>query len=246
MRAAYVASFALLSLAVSEGCRGGDAPQCQQGAERCPCYPNGTCNTGLTCLSAVCVQASGGTGGSSQGGTMGSGGADPGGSGGTVSGSGGGGASGSGGGGISGSGGGGGMVSDAAADSATCGDTQTDPKNCGQCGRVCKNTNPIFEDECPSGGCCQAGKCMPYFGACIMETDAFSTCGAYCNSIGESCVQKGCVGGNVTSVAWGLGSAAGCAAYRNIHSKDVMPCDAPVDWGIPVNVVRCCCTDTHP
>ncbi len=33
-------------------------PDCQTGDERCPCYPNDTCNDALTCLSGLCVDAS--------------------------------------------------------------------------------------------------------------------------------------------------------------------------------------------
>ena len=36
-------------------CKSGDGPA--QGTERGPCYPNGTCNAGLTCFSGVCVDA---------------------------------------------------------------------------------------------------------------------------------------------------------------------------------------------
>jgi hypothetical protein len=244
MRAAYVASFALLSLAVSEGCRGGDAPQCQQGAERCPCYPNGTCNTGLTCLSSVCVQAGGG-GGGNQAGTTGTGGSASGGAGGGHGGTDGGvmgGTGGSSGGGT----GGGAVIPDAGIDAQTCGDTQTDPKNCGQCGRVCKNANPVFEEDCPHGGCCQAGKCAPSLGSCLVQTDGFATCADYCRGIGETCVEKGCGNAAATFVAWGTISSAGCDAYRNIGYHSLKPCDMPIQWDPITAFVRCCCTDTHP
>ena len=42
-----------LALALGAGCSSGPA----QGEERGACYPNGTCNTGLSCLSNVCVVA---------------------------------------------------------------------------------------------------------------------------------------------------------------------------------------------
>jgi hypothetical protein len=44
------------------GCQSGSASACQ-GAVRCNCYPNSTCNSGLSCLSNVCVAASGSSGG---------------------------------------------------------------------------------------------------------------------------------------------------------------------------------------
>ncbi len=60
--------FALVSL-VSVGC--GDNPA-KQGGERQDCYPNGTCNAGLTCASNVCVSlGDGGAGRGGGGGTTG-------------------------------------------------------------------------------------------------------------------------------------------------------------------------------
>ncbi len=52
---------------------GGD---CNQGDEGCACYPNNTCNGSLSCLSNLCVDAGGGSGGQSgSGGNASSGGA---------------------------------------------------------------------------------------------------------------------------------------------------------------------------
>src|SRR6185369_8620319 len=71
----------LLSLLASAvaGCGGGKSG-CT-GAERCACYPNATCNTGLTCLSSVCVNSGNtGAGGAGAGGS-GAGGAGVGGAG---------------------------------------------------------------------------------------------------------------------------------------------------------------------
>lgn len=84
---------------------GGNAP-CPAGSERCACFPDGTCNPGLTCASDLCVSlpGGGGTGGSTAGqggesgidaGTSGSGGTA--GAGGEAGASGGGGGSGTGG-----------------------------------------------------------------------------------------------------------------------------------------------------
>ncbi|HZQ34918.1 MAG TPA: hypothetical protein VFD32_03220, partial [Dehalococcoidia bacterium] len=70
--------FFLLASAVA-GCGGGNSG-CA-GAERCACYPNATCNTGLTCLSSVCVNSgNNGAGGAGAGGS-GAGGAGVGGAG---------------------------------------------------------------------------------------------------------------------------------------------------------------------
>lgn len=64
----YVASLLALSIAVD--CGSGD--QHPQGSEKGPCYPNLTCNAGLTCLSDTCVNA-GGIAPSGSGGVLGSG-----------------------------------------------------------------------------------------------------------------------------------------------------------------------------
>jgi hypothetical protein len=52
----------LLALSVAVGCGGGAQTSCA-GSERCACYPNSTCNAGLTCLSNVCVDSSSGAAG---------------------------------------------------------------------------------------------------------------------------------------------------------------------------------------
>src|SRR5262245_35687859 len=53
-----------VAAAIAAGCSDGDK---QQGGERQDCYPNGTCNAGLVCLSNACVDpgpsGGGGTGG---------------------------------------------------------------------------------------------------------------------------------------------------------------------------------------
>lgn len=53
------------------GCLSSSDDGCQQGSEGCGCYGNGTCDTGLSCLSDKCVDPSGGS--SNAGGSMGSG-----------------------------------------------------------------------------------------------------------------------------------------------------------------------------
>jgi hypothetical protein len=68
---------AWFALGFAAGCGGGS--QSCSGGERCACYPNGTCNAGLTCLSNVCVDSSTGAGGNA--GTTGRGGSDGGGAG---------------------------------------------------------------------------------------------------------------------------------------------------------------------
>jgi hypothetical protein len=62
------AALALFAFAWGCGDGGGGEPP---GSERGPCYPNGTCNAGLSCLSNVCVNTGGGAGGAPACGTAG-------------------------------------------------------------------------------------------------------------------------------------------------------------------------------
>jgi hypothetical protein len=129
-------------------CSSSQSPSaCPAGAERCACYGNGTCNPSVECRSQVCV-ASAGAGGSGANANGGQSGSSTGGSattGGTSGGLGGAlamggspsGAGGHSGGAVSGAGGSSGGASGAAGGTA-CGDTATDPNNCGRCGHVCQ------------------------------------------------------------------------------------------------------------
>jgi hypothetical protein len=124
---ALLGSFGLL-LSAGGGCGGSGKSSppdaCSAGEERCACYPNGTCNAGLSCLSNLCVRETGpadgavdrasGTGGTGVGGGTGTGtggsgtgGSPNGGAGGSGTGTGGAGGGGIGGSGIAGAGAGG-------------------------------------------------------------------------------------------------------------------------------------------
>ncbi len=92
---ALLASFGLL-VGAGGGCGGSGKSSppdaCSAGNERCACYPNGTCNAGLSCLSDLCVRETGptdgavdrasGTGGTGVAGGSGTGGTGTGGAGG--------------------------------------------------------------------------------------------------------------------------------------------------------------------
>jgi hypothetical protein len=96
---ALLGSFGLL-VGAGGGCGGSGTSSppdaCSAGDERCACYPNGTCNAGLACLSNRCVRQTGptdgavdrasGTGGAGVGGGTGTGGNPNGGAGGSSSG----------------------------------------------------------------------------------------------------------------------------------------------------------------
>jgi hypothetical protein len=206
---------------------GGSSQTCAQGTERCPCYGNGSCNSGLTCASNTCVSlggAGGASGGGGQAGTIGSGatgGSSKGGTGGT-------GTAGTGGAAAGGSGG-------------SCTNTSTDPMNCGH---VCKNADPVFGGECPTSGCCVNGVCGPSPGTCITNQSGFTTCADYCASIGETCIQQGCP---LSKVTWeGYVDVRTCQTIFNPEqARNTGPCDTPIGFNGTATAVRCCCTDTH-
>jgi len=248
---AWLLTIAVATALAPAACGGSSPASCSQGTERCPCFGNSTCNSGLTCASNTCVSlggaggatgmggttGSGGTGGSSKGGaggtdSAGTGGPSTAGAGGTSA-AGTGGPAGSGGGGAGGGGGGG-----------SCTNTSTDPQSCGTCGHVCKSADPTF-GGCPMGGCCTAGKCGPYPGACITQPDGFTTCADYCASVGETCVEKGCVRGSVTFESWS--SADLCDSFFNpAPGFSTGACDSTIQWTSGTfRYIRCCCTDTH-
>jgi hypothetical protein len=254
----------LFSLPACNGDSGGTDAVCEPGTERCPCSSDGNCFAGLTCLSNVCVQGaagSGGTAGNPQGGS------GRGNTGGTNSGgSNSGGASGSGTGGqvlTGGSGGVGGNTtggtggtgavsggSGGGTGGGSCGDTQTDPMNCGQCGRVCKVTAyDLTNADCPpinvENQCCSGGACVPYLGECLEQSHGFTTCEQYCGSVGESCVEAGCYTGNSTWVGWS--DPEDCRMYAQIDSNISAACDSPLSFDNPNHRgIRCCCSDTQP
>jgi formylglycine-generating enzyme len=136
---------------------GVDAVLCPAGSETCACYPNETCNAGLTCGSHICVRL---------GGTGGSGGADVLiGTGGTLSGTGGGVGTGGSAGGISGNGG---MT-------GTGGNTGT--AGYGISGQSCKG---MTGTECNGESCCAS---LPIPGGTLLMgrgTETCSNCTAGC------------------------------------------------------------------
>jgi hypothetical protein len=223
----------LIALSCSESSK--DPNTCPTGSEGCPCR-SGNCDAGLECRSSLCVEGAA-HGGSASGGSAGSknGGAGSGNAGASTTG----GVNGNAGtagttagtnttGGTNGGVGGAGTGGSA----GTCNDTSSDPKNCGQCGHACQ-------------GDCKNGQCAPYPAGCFDGDDGFASCAAYCTSVGESCVAKGC-GSGTTLYAWdsdgGGECEAGTGTAEETHSA---ACDAPIEFGPGYWILRCCCTDTQ-
>jgi hypothetical protein len=98
---------------------------------------------------------------------------------------------------------------------------------------------------CPTGGCCSGGTCGPALSRCLTQQEGFTSCAAFCASIGETCVQGGCYPGNVTFNAWP--EAERCASFYNPASAfNQNVCDTTISWNTGnISNIRCCCTDTH-
>jgi hypothetical protein len=112
---------------------------------------------------------------------------------------------------------------------ASCGDTSSDPNNCGRCGRVCD-------------GRCSNGRCAAY-GECFRETSGFTTCDAFCQSRGRTCDPLGCNGAS-TWISWGTGNLAACEVGRAPRNSGVEPCDRTLGWGDGATFWRrCCCVE---
>lgn len=228
-------STALLLAASCSESGAGDS-ECSAGTEGCACR-NGTCDAGLECRSSLCVEGTA-HGGSASGGSAGSksGGAGSGNAGASTTGGANGGTTGTAGaaagtnptGGTN--GGVGGVSSGGSA--GTCNNTSSDPKNCGQCGHACQ-------------GECKNGQCAPYPAGCFDGDDGFATCAAYCTSVGESCVAKGCGSGS-TLYAWAFGDGGECeAGIGTAQETHTVACDATIDFSPGYWILRCCCTDTQ-
>jgi hypothetical protein len=196
-RSSLFAALLLFAIACSNGSSGNS--DCPAGAERCACYPNDTCNAGLTCLSDRCVRPNGEGGVPGQDASPGQDGALPDGS--------------------------------TPAD-ASCGDTSSDPNNCGRCGRVC------------ASGTCSNGRCAPSLLGCFRESDGFATCDAFCQSRGTTCVNRGC-DGVYTWVSWGIGGNRDCEGGGSPpRNRGVEPCDRTLEWGTDSTFWRrCCCVE---
>jgi hypothetical protein len=115
-------------------------------------------------------------------------------------------------------------------------DTETDPENCGSCGRECK----VHEILGACTSCCKQGSCSDSFGDCIRESDGFETCADYCESIDEQCVQQGC--GANTYRAWSAPDT--CEDFAAAVGGNNDPCDTLIEFRS--DSIRCCCTDHAP
>ncbi len=116
---------------------------------------------------------------------------------------------------------------DADADSdADCGDTSSDPLNCGTCGHVCKS------------GKCVRGNCSPKLAECITKSSGFTTCEANCVGVGQICVAQGC--SDSTYVTYGI--EKDCNTNTSLTTSQTMPCTDAIDWS-GRSYIRCCCVD---
>ena len=259
------------ALLIAGACGGDDSGSSTAGVEGGSCYPNRTCNTGLTCASNLCVRVGGactpgasaacacpnGSSGTqtcdANGTTLGpcqcegsptTGGAA----------------------GVAGSpitGGAGGIVNTGGAPQAGAGGTPPTGGAAGSGGAAgtggaapCSDTST---DRLNCGACgrvcrsedadaCIAGQCEPAWGGCFRQLQ-FANCDLYCASIGETCAQDSCRYGNVTTFTarrWSGGDEYGCIANDFALNDYAGPnsCSRLFDRE-PDSWYNCCCTDTQ-
>ena len=195
---------------VSAACSSSNAA-CAPGAERCGCFPNGTCNPGLSCNDSVCISEGGGTGNGTGGLTFGSnggsanGGTNAGGTAGTT-----GGATGS----TAGASGGTGSTAGTAGTSSGTGSTAGSSSGANSSGGTA-GTSSGTTDSCPgapTGGLALNDKyqsAVGFGGYCYSYADSSSPCNP-CGS-STSCVSStalcalGTSVSNISAANWGAG-----------------------------------------
>jgi hypothetical protein len=119
----------------------------------------------------------------------------------------------------------------AGTDGSACADTQTDPRNCGTCGHVCRGT-------------CTGGKCDPSWFVCFDRTQ-FDSCQAYCVSIRATC-STACGSSQAPWLGWVDGSQIGCNAHVAPNAIGTgQSCSSPLPAQAPGGVVlfNCCCAE---
>jgi hypothetical protein len=97
-----------------------------------------------------------------------------------------------------------------------CANLDTDPNNCGICGRVCSNG-------------CSYGECVPAWSECIYET--YANCNEYCEAIGQRCAVS-------CSPFLPPSAVAHCTGGESVMTIIGSTCADPLS--VPE---RCCCAE---
>lgn len=106
-----------------------------------------------------------------------------------------------------------------------CRDLRTDPNHCGGCGI-----------RCLSGGTCSAGRCSgPQLSECLARPASFSSCNAYCASIGRTCALQ--CGGTGAGGAYGRYFDSSCTMINGVFGT----CSGPIEGSSSIQGFRCCC-----
>lgn len=109
-----------------------------------------------------------------------------------------------------------------------CGDTTSDPMNCGSCGNVCVS------------GLCVASACQPGFVGCF-DASPGDTCQAFCASMDGDCVAQGCEGINQGLTFRTFDFEDSCINTMSIGGEFNESCTTPILDVANGDRTECCC-----
>ena len=127
----------------------------------------------------------------------------------------------------------------------SCVDPDSDPENCGACGRTC-----LYSEDPFAGGCFE-GECLPFYSDCVASDAGLSTCEEVCADSGQSCRdaddQLSC---GIVAWVWTEGEGPACADHDwdQGATLSTLSCDDQLPFGTQCSAdgvceyVVCCCT----